>query len=86
MAKTKTLSKLKQDVLTLMGEVLERETQILETSAKIQQKLCKDIRASLEGVSASRVRLTKLKSLLEQEYKRLNQHKAAQQRFLSALQ
>ncbi len=79
-------SKLKQEVLSLMGDILELESQVLETSAKIQQKLCKDIRASLEGISASRPQLTKLNSLLSQEHQRLVQHKAAQQRFLSALQ
>lgn len=78
-------SQLKQDVLTKMGELLELETQVLEVSAQIQQKLCKDIRASLEGLSASRVRLTKLHELLSQEYKRLNEHKAAQKRFLASL-
>ncbi len=79
-------SQLKQDVITLMGDLLELESQGLETSAKIQQTLCKNIRASLGGVSASRVKLTKLKSLLANESKRVIQHNAAQQRFLCALQ
>ncbi len=79
-------SQLKQDVLALMGDLLELESQTLEVSAKIQQKLCKDIRASLGGASSSRARLSKLRDLLHEEEKRLVQHKAAQQRFLCALQ
>ncbi len=77
--------KLKEQVITQMGSVLELESMILETSSKIQQKLCKEIRASLEGLSASRARLEKLKKLLEEEFHRLELHKKAQDQFLSAL-
>ena len=68
-----------------MGDLLELESENLEISAKIQQKLCKDIRASLGSVSASRPHLTNLKGLLSAEAKRLEQHKTAQQRFLCTL-
>ena len=79
-------AQLKQDVTLLMGDLLELESQSLETSAKIQQKLCKEIRASLEGTGTSRARLNRLKALLQEETKRLVQHNASQQRFLCALQ
>ncbi len=89
--KRRSRLQLKQEISQRMGSLIELSSKSLEREAQIQQKLCKELRYSVEGAKESmlnRVPIKKLQKIsadLQQEQQRRVRHQAAQERFLVSL-
>ena len=84
---------LRQQIADLMGTILEQEAVVVEHSARIQQKLCRELRKVVEeSMPAQRLKSSTRKeplkvlqqrlSSLQLEQRRLKEHVRAQELFL----
>ncbi len=86
----RTRNQLKQEASQLMGTLIEQASTVLEKQAQIQNKLCVELRSSLEGSRgiinrASLHDLQRLVTNLQGELQRLKQQQVAQSKFLASL-
>ncbi len=86
----RTRQQLKHEITELMGSVIEQSSQSLEKEAKIQQKLCKELRASVEGSKgmlsrASQKDLQQMVASLRKEQQRRAEQLVVQNAFLANL-
>lgn len=90
-AAKRTRNSLKQDISHMMASLIEQSSILLEKEAQIQQRLCKEVRAALEGTQESKIQKGSLKELeqlmaqLQKESHRRSEYSASQQAFLSSL-
>lgn len=86
----RTRQQLKQEIAQLMGVLIEQSSISLEREAQIQQKLCREVRAAVEGTDSSLNKGT-VKDLegllleLKKEHRRRTDLLIAQQSFLALL-
>lgn len=87
----KTASQLRQEIVELMGDVLELESAYVETKGQIQQVLCKHIRSLAENdkkssfAKAPLCDLQQSLKMLRQEKSRYEKELAHEKRFLAQL-
>jgi hypothetical protein len=90
-AAKRTRNSLKQDISHMMASLVEQSSILLEKEAQIQQRLCKEVRAALEGTRESKIQKGTLKELeelmaqLQKEFHKRSDYCASQQTFLSSL-
>ncbi len=84
----KTAQQVKQELVQLMSDLVELKSRAIELEAQVQQRLCQDIRQSLDGSKKSVRSLKQLQELLisfSAERERLLAHARSQKRLLSTI-
>jgi len=82
---------IKNDIIQRMSVLVEQSSEWLEREAQVQQKLCKEIRAFVEGSGGSVLNKSTVQDLerlvheLKKEQQRRTEQLAAQDRFLAQL-
>ncbi len=87
----RTRQQMKQEISQLMGSLIEQSSISLEREARIQQRLCKEVRTFVEGTQDSMLNKGSIKDLevlyseLKKELQRRSDQLTAQNTFLASL-
>lgn len=90
-ATRRTRQQMKQEISQLMASLIEQSSLSLEREARIQQRLCKEVRTFVEGTQDSMLNKGSIKDLehlqagLNKELRRRTEQLAAQNSFLDSL-
>lgn len=90
-ATRRTRQQMSQEISQLMASLIEQSSVSLEREARIQQRLCKEVRSFVEGAQDSMLAqgsikdLEALQSNLKKEQQRRSEQLVAQNSFLASL-